>query len=50
MVSNRSKKFNLSEQTIDAASIICVQTLSEAGADKKDIIRIHLSLEEILGA
>ena len=49
MVSNRSEKFNLSEQTIDAVSEICVQTLSEAGADKKDIIRIRLSLEEILG-
>ena len=49
MVSNRSEKFSLSEQTIDAVSEICVQTLSEAGADKKDIIRIRLSLEETLG-
>ena len=49
MVSNRSEKFNLSEQTIDEVSAICVQTLSEAGSDKKDIIRIRLSLEEILG-
>ncbi len=49
MVSNRSEKFNLSEQTIDEVSEICVQTLSEAGADKKDIIRLRLSLEEILG-
>ncbi len=49
MISNRSEKFNLSEQTIDEVSEICVQTLSETGADKKDIIRIRLSLEEILG-
>ncbi len=50
MISNRSEKFNLSEQTIDDVSAICVQTLSEAEADKKDILRIRLSLEEILGA
>ncbi len=49
MASNRSEKFNLSEQTIDKVSEICVQTLTEAGADKKDIIRLRLSLEEILG-
>ena len=49
MISSRSEKFNLSAQTIDTVSEICVQTLSEAGADQKDIIRIRLSLEEILG-
>ncbi len=49
MISNRSEKFKLSAETIDAVSEICVQTLSEAGADKKDIIRLRLSLEEILG-
>ncbi len=49
MISNRSESFTLSEQTIDMVSEICVQTLSEAGSDKKDIIRIRLSLEEILG-
>ena len=49
MVNNRSETFSLTAQTIDAVSEICVQTLSEAGADKKDIIRLRLSLEEILG-
>ncbi len=49
MISNRSETFNLSAQAIDAVSAVCVQTLSEAGADQKDIIRIRLSLEEILG-
>ena len=49
MVSNRSETFNLSERTIDEVSEICVQTLSEAGSDRKDIIRLRLSMEEILG-
>lgn len=49
MVNNRSEAFSLSAQTIDEVSALCVQTLSEAGADKKDILRIRLSLEEILG-
>ncbi len=49
MVRRRSEKFCLSAQTIDEVSAICVQTLGEAGVDKKDIARIRLSLEEILG-
>ncbi len=49
MVSSRDENFRLTPMTIDAVSEICVQTLTEAGADKKDIIRIRLSLEEILG-
>lgn len=49
MISNRNEEFSLSAQTIDAVSAICAQALEEAGADKKDIIRIRLSLEEILG-
>ena len=49
MISNRNEKFTLSAQTIDSVSAICVETLEAAGADKKDIIRIRLSLEEILG-
>lgn len=49
MVSKRSEKFSLSAHTIDEVSAICVQTLGEADADKKDIVRIRLSLEEILG-
>ena len=49
MVSSRNENFRLTAQTIDAVSEICVQTLTEAEADKKDIIRLRLSLEEILG-
>lgn len=49
MISSRNENFILSAKTIDVVSLICVQTLTEAGADKKDVIRIRLSLEEILG-
>ena len=49
MISSRNEKFTLSAETIDSVSAICVETLEAAGADKKDIIRIRLSLEEILG-
>ena len=44
-VTSRSENYPLSAKTIDTVSEICVQ----AGADKKDIIRVRLSLEEILG-
>lgn len=44
------EKFKMSAQTIDAVSAICVKTLEEAGTDRKDIVRIRLSLEEILGS
>ena len=49
MISNRNEKFTLSAETIDSVSAICVETLEAAGADRRDIIRIRLSLEEILG-
>lgn len=49
LVSSRNENFILSAKTIDVVSSICVQTLTEAGADKMDIIRIRLSQEEILG-
>ena len=48
-VHSRSENYPLSPKTIDTVSEICVQALTEAGADKKDIIRVRLSLEEILG-
>ena len=48
-VHSRSENYPLSPKTIDTVSGICVQALTEAGADKKDIIRVRLSLEEILG-
>lgn len=49
MVKRRNEKFTMSAQTIDRISAICIQALGEAEADKKDIARIRLSLEEILG-
>ncbi len=49
MVSSRNENFRLTAQTIDAVSEICVQALTEAGTDRKDVIRLRLSLEEILG-
>ncbi|MBO5474390.1 MAG: cation:dicarboxylase symporter family transporter [Lachnospiraceae bacterium] len=49
MIGKRSEKFSLSAQTIDRISAICVQTLGDVDTDKKDIARIRLSLEEILG-
>ena len=48
-VNSRSENYTLSPKTIDIVSEICVQALTEARADKKDIIRVRLSLEEILG-
>lgn len=47
-ISQRKEKLLLSPQTIDRLSIICSDALREAEADSKDIIRIGLSLEEIL--
>ena len=41
--------FTLSPAVIDKMSGICAETLAEAKVDKKDILRIRLSLEEILG-
>ncbi|MGM9958510.1 MAG: dicarboxylate/amino acid:cation symporter [Erysipelotrichaceae bacterium] len=49
MIKSREEVFKLSTKTIDEVSTICVQTLEELNTDKKDIIRIRLSLEEILG-
>lgn len=47
-ISQRKEKLLLSAETIDKLSIICADALREAEADSKDIIRIDLSLEEIL--
>ncbi|MCF0246977.1 MAG: cation:dicarboxylase symporter family transporter [Synergistes sp.] len=43
------ENFTLSPAAIDKMSIICARVLSEAEVGKKDILRIRLSLEEILG-
>lgn len=42
------EEFLLSADTIDRLSELCAEAMDEAGADKKDRIRIRLSLEEIL--
>lgn len=49
MLKQRWECYTLTDQTIDLLSGICVEALTEAEADRKDIIRIRLSLEEILG-
>lgn len=49
MLQQRKEQDTLSDKTIDRLSQICVESLTEAGTDHKDIIRIRLSLEEILG-
>lgn len=48
MLKQRKEQDTLSDKTIDRLSQICEESLTEAEADHKDIIRIRLSLEEIL--
>ena len=48
MLKHRQERYMLTNKTIDLLSTLCVEALTEAGADRKDIIRIRLSLEEIL--
>lgn len=43
------EEFILSAETIDRLSQMLAGALTEAGTDKRDVIRIRLSLEEILG-
>ena len=45
----RRENFTLSPASIDKMSNICAEALSDAEIGKKDILRIRLSLEEILG-
>ncbi|MCD7956388.1 MAG: dicarboxylate/amino acid:cation symporter [Lachnospiraceae bacterium] len=47
-IKSRSEKLLLSAKAIDRLSISCSEALAEAEVDKKDILRIRLSLEEIL--
>ena len=47
-IKQREEDYLLSTQAIDRLSQICSDSLTEAGADGKDILRIRLSLEEIL--
>lgn len=49
MLRQRKESYTLTNETIDLLSGICVDALTEAETDRKDIIRIRLSLEEILG-
>lgn len=48
MLKNRQERYMLTNETIDLLSILCLEALTEAGTEGKDIIRIRLSLEEIL--
>ncbi len=43
------EEFLLSAETIDRLSRMLAGALTKAGADKRDVLRIRLSLEEILG-
>lgn len=43
------EEFTLSAQTIDRVSQLFAGALTEAGTDRRDILRIRLSLEDILG-
>ncbi|MCC8104375.1 MAG: dicarboxylate/amino acid:cation symporter [Clostridiales bacterium] len=47
-IKSRAEKLLFSASTIDQLSISCAEALSEAEVDKKDILRLRLSLEEIL--
>ncbi|MCM1251293.1 MAG: dicarboxylate/amino acid:cation symporter [Clostridium sp.] len=49
MLKQRKECYTLTNKAIDLLSGICVEALTEAETDRKDIIRIRLSLEEILG-
>ncbi len=48
MITAKRREYELSPETIDAVSEEFSQTLTEANVDKKDSIRLRLSLEEIL--
>ena len=48
MLTQKYKRYKFSPRTVDELSVACVEALTEANADKKDIIRVRLSLEEIL--
>lgn len=43
-------EFILSPETVDRVSELFAGALAEAGADRRDILRIRLSLEDILGS
>ncbi len=47
-IQQRTEKHQLSAETIDRLSEACSQALGEAGVDRRDIIRLRISLEEIL--
>ena len=48
MLSSKKKGYRLSAETVDHLSREFAASLTEAEADRKDIIRLRLSLEEIL--
>ena len=48
MVSSKKKSYRLSAETVDLLSQEFFESLTEAEVERKDIIRLRLSLEEIL--
>ncbi|MCF0120196.1 MAG: hypothetical protein HUJ65_01040, partial [Oscillospiraceae bacterium] len=43
-----NEKFSFSTQAVDAISEICVDAMRQTETDRKDVIRVRLSIEEIL--
>lgn len=48
MLTLKKKGYRLSPETVDLLSQEFADSLTEAEADRKDILRLRLSLEEIL--
>lgn len=48
MLTSKKKGYRLSPETVDLLSQEFADSLTEAEADRKDILRLRLSLEEIL--
>ncbi|MDO5406882.1 MAG: cation:dicarboxylase symporter family transporter [Eubacteriales bacterium] len=48
MLSQRKEQYPLSAETIDRLALQCTEALKEAEVDQKDIIRLRLSLEDVL--
>lgn len=48
MLTSKKKGYRLSPETVDLLSQEFADSLTEAEADRKDILRLRLSLEELL--
>ena len=49
MMNNNMQDLTLSPTGIDKVSLHCGNDLTEAGVDKKEILRLRIAVEEILG-